>query len=167
IGILTTAQKRKKIEENHIDAAIEAMCTLNKIGGEISALEGVVALTDITGFGLMGHLGEICEGSGISATLHYDQIPFLPNTHKYYEMDCIPGGTRNNFRSYGHTLGPMTPEQEVLLCDAQTSGGLLCVVKKENSPQFKDFMKSKGFDLSPIGYTHTQGDKLIYVENNK
>lgn len=167
IGILTTAQKRKKIEDDHILPAIEAMCTLNKIGAEISDFDGVVALTDITGFGLMGHLGEICEGSGISATLYYDKIPFLPNTHKYYEMGCIPGGTRNNFRSYGQTLGPLSPEQEVLLCDAQTSGGLLCVVKKENREEFQAFMKSKGFDLSPIGYTHTQGEKLIYVENNQ
>lgn len=80
IGILTTAQKRKKIEAGHIDPAIDAMCTLNKIGSEISALEGVVALTDVTGFGLMGHLGEVCEGSGISAEVYYDRIPLLPNT---------------------------------------------------------------------------------------
>lgn len=164
IGILTTAQKRKKIEGNDIQVAIDAMCTLNKIGGEISQLEGVVALTDITGFGLMGHLGEICDGSGISATLHYDQIPFLENTLKYYELGCVPGGTLNNFKSYGHTLGPMTKEQEVLLCDAQTSGGLLCVVKKEAREQFLALTKGAGLDLSPIGYTHASKEKLIYVE---
>lgn len=165
IGILTTAQKRKKIEGNDIQVAIDAMCTINKIGGEISQLEGVVALTDITGFGLMGHLGEICEGSNISATISYKDVPFLANTHKYYELGCVPGGTLNNYKSYGHTLGPMSKEQEVLLCDAQTSGGLLCIVKKEAKEQFLSITKKAGLDLSPIGYTHAQREKLIYVEN--
>ncbi len=164
IGILTTAQKRKKIEDDHIQVAIDAMCTLNKIGGEISKFEGVKAVTDVTGFGLMGHLGEICDGSGISATIHYDKVPFLPNTKHYYELGCIPGGTRNNFKSYGHTLGEMTKEQEILLCDAQTSGGLLCVVKKDASQAFKEFTKGLGLDLEPIGFTHEQKDKLIYVD---
>jgi selenide,water dikinase len=164
IGILTTAQKHKKIEGNHIDAAIDAMCTLNKIGGVISEIDGVVAVTDITGFGLMGHLGEICEGSHISATIDYSKVPFLPNTLKYYELGCIPGGTLNNFKSYGHTLGEMTKEQEILLCDAQTSGGLLCVVRKESSHEFKALVKQHGLTLEPIGYTHAQEDKLIYVK---
>jgi selenide,water dikinase len=164
IGILTTAQKRKKIEDGHIDPAIDAMCTLNKIGGEISELKGVVAITDVTGFGLMGHLGEICEGSHISATIEYAKVPFLPHTHKYYELDCIPGGTRNNFMSYGHTLGEMTKEQEILLCDAQTSGGLLCVVEKESTEAFKALTAKHGLELEPIGFTHEQRDKLIYVK---
>ncbi|MBC7958527.1 MAG: selenide, water dikinase SelD, partial [Vallitaleaceae bacterium] len=103
IGILTTAQKRKKIEPGHIDVAIQAMCTLNKIGAKISGLSSVVALTDVTGFGLLGHLGEVCEGSGISAVIQFDQVPLLPNTKKYLEMDCISGGTLNNIKSYGHT----------------------------------------------------------------
>lgn len=163
IGILTTAQKRKKIEPGHIDAAIEAMCTLNIIGGEISKLEGVVAVTDVTGFGLMGHLGEICQGSGISATIDFNKVPFLPNTKKYYDLGCIPGGTRNNFKSYGHTLGDMTTEQEILLCDAQTSGGLLCIVRKDTSEAFKALVKENGLDLEPIGYTHEKKEKLIYV----
>jgi len=164
IGILTTAQKRKVIEPGHIDAAIEAMCTMNIIGGEISKLEGVVAVTDVTGFGLMGHLGEICEGSSISATIDFAKVPFLPNTKKYYELGCIPGGTRNNFISYGDTLGSMTKEQEVLLCDAQTSGGLLCIVKKTTSEEFKTLVKEHGLDLEPIGLTHEQKEKLIYVK---
>lgn len=163
IGILTTAQKRKKIETDHIQVAIDAMCTLNKIGGEISKLEGIVAVTDVTGFGLMGHLGEICEGSNISATIDFNKVPFLPNTKKYYDLGCIPGGTRNNFKSYGHTLGDMTKEQEILLCDAQTSGGLLCLVRKSESENFKAFAKENGLELEPIGFTHEQKEKLIYV----
>jgi selenide,water dikinase len=164
IGILSTAQKRKKIEPGHIEPAIEAMTTLNTFGSIASKLEDVVAVTDVTGFGLMGHLGEICEGSGISAVVEYDKVPFLPNTHKYYELGCIPGGTRNNFKSYGHTLGDMTEEQQIKLCDAQTSGGLLIVVRKSASEAFTAVAKEAGLELEPIGYTTESKDKLIYVK---
>lgn len=164
IGILTTAQKRKKIEKSHIDPAIEAMCTLNKVGAEISALEGVVALTDVTGFGLMGHLTEICEGSGVSANVFYDAVPLLPNTKKYLALDCISGGTRNNFASYGHKIAPMTDEQKWILCDAQTSGGLLAVVKTDAVDAFLDIATSVGLDLQPIGETVTKGDHMVTVK---
>ncbi|MDF2700533.1 MAG: selD [Haloplasmataceae bacterium] len=163
IGILTTAQKRKKIEPGEIDPAIEAMCTLNKIGAELSFLDGVVALTDVTGFGLLGHLGEVCKGSGISATITYDHVPLLPNTKKYLNMDCISGGTKNNFASYGDTIEPMTDEQKYILCDAQTSGGLLVVVKKESVPAFLKLTSDSGLTLSSIGYTHEAQEKLIKV----
>lgn len=163
IGILSTAQKRKKIEGNGIQPAIDAMCTLNKIGSELSQLEGVVALTDVTGFGLLGHLGEICSGSTISAVIDFDQVPLLPDTKKYLAMDCISGGTRNNFASYGHTIAPMTDEQKWILCDAQTSGGLLVIVKKDHRDPFLELTRKHGLNLSPIGYTTKQKEKLIQV----
>lgn len=163
IGILTTAQKRKKIEPGDIDPAIEAMCTLNKIGAEISALDGVVALTDVTGFGLLGHLGEICRGSGISATIEFEKVPLLPNTQKYLSMDCVSGGTKNNFKSYGHTIEEMTEEQKYILCDAQTSGGLLAVVKKDCVPEFLEITAKAGLTLKSIGQTHKKMEKLIKV----
>lgn len=163
IGILTTAQKRKKIEPGHIDAAVNAMCTLNKIGEDISPLEGVVALTDVTGFGLLGHLGEVCEGSGISAEVYFDRIPLLPNTKKYLAMGCTPGGTTNNFRSYGHTVSEMTEEQKNILCDPQTSGGLLAVVKKESVREFLNITAAHGLSLESIGRTTEQNEKLIKV----
>lgn len=163
IGILTTAQKRKKIEHLHIDPAIEAMCTINSIGAQISKLEGVVALTDVTGFGLLGHLGEVCEGSGVSANIYYDKIPLLPNTKKYLQLGCFPGGTTNNFRSYGHTVSDLTEEQKNILCDPQTSGGLLAIVKKESVSEFLKVTQKEGLALESIGYTSEAGDKLIKV----
>ncbi|PKM94636.1 MAG: selenide, water dikinase SelD [Firmicutes bacterium HGW-Firmicutes-1] len=163
IGILTTAQKRKKIEDGHIDVAIAAMCTLNKIGSQLSSLESVVALTDITGFGLLGHLGEVCEGSGISAIIEYDKIPLLPNTKKYLKMDCISGGTINNFKSYGHTIEEMTEEQKYILCDAQTSGGLLAIVKKEGVSDFLKITSQAGLSLQSIGHTCNRFESLIKV----
>ncbi|MFA5527562.1 MAG: selenide, water dikinase SelD [Peptostreptococcales bacterium] len=163
IGILTTAQKRKKIEPGHIEPAIEAMTTLNKIGAEISGLDSVVGLTDITGFGLLGHLGEVCKASGISAIVEFDKIPLLPHTKKYLAMDCVPGGTRNNFLSYGDTIEGLTEEQRDILCDAQTSGGLLVIVKKEGIPEFLEITAAAGLSLKPIGETCEAFGKFIKV----
>lgn len=164
IGILTTAQKRKKIEPGHIEPAIEAMTTLNKIGSEISKIKGVAALTDITGFGLLGHLGEVCDSSGISAVIDFDKVPLLPNTKKYLAMDCISGGTLNNFASYGHTIEEMTDEQKYILCDAQTSGGLLAIVEKDSVDEFIEVTTKAGLSLESIGYTCERFGKLIKVK---
>ena len=163
IGILTTAQKQGKIADGDIDVAVEAMCTLNKIGAEISKLEGVVALTDVTGFGLLGHLSEICEGSDISAVVRFKDVPLLENVEKYLAMECIPGGTRNNFKSYGSKISPMEQDVRHILCDAQTSGGLLCVVKKDAVNDFLSITKAAGLDLSPIGETVKCGKYLVEV----
>ena len=163
IGILTTAQKQKKIADGDIDVAVEAMCTLNKIGAEISKLEGVTALTDVTGFGLLGHLSEICEGSNISAVVRFDDVPILPNVKKYLAMECIPGGTKNNFKSYGHKISPMKLEVQHILCDAQTSGGLLCAVRKETLNDFLAITEAAGLDLLAIGETVERGENLVDV----
>ena len=163
IGILTTAQKQGKIAQGDIDVAIEAMCTLNKIGAEISKLEGVTAITDVTGFGLLGHLSEICEGSDISAVVESDKVPTLKNVKKYLEMGCVPGGTRRNFESYGDKISPMNPEQQDILCDAQTSGGLLCAVRKDAVEEFLAITKNAGLDLSPIGKTVPSSKYVVEV----
>ena len=163
IGILTTAQKQGKIADGDIDVAVEAMCTLNSVGQEISQLEGVTAITDVTGFGLLGHLCEICEGSEISAVIEFDKVPTLKNVKKYLQMGCVPGGTRRNFASYGHNIGKMSAEQQDILCDAQTSGGLLCAVKKESVEAFLNLTKNVGLDLKAIGKTTKRGEKLVEV----
>jgi len=163
IGILSTAQKQKKIEENHINPAIEAMTTLNKVGYIFAKLEGVVAMTDVTGFGLLGHLSEICESSHVGATILFDKVPLLPNTEKYRLLGCIPGGARKNFSSYGHKISPLSEQQREILCDAQTSGGLLVMVKKENVSDFLDVAKEEGLHLESIGQTHELREHLIDV----
>ena len=163
IGILSTAQKQKKIEEGHIEPAIEAMTTLNKAGAELAVLDGVVAMTDVTGFGLLGHLSEICEGSAISATVWFDKVPLLPNVEKYRELGCIPGGARKNFMSYGHKISEMTQQQREILCDAQTSGGLLVIVKKSALDVFHETAIASGLKLEAIGETSAKGEHLIEV----
>jgi len=163
IGILSTAQKQKKIAPGDIDPAIAAMTTLNKAGYRFAQLEGVVAMTDVTGFGLLGHLGEICEGSGIHAKVRFADVPLLPNTEKYRQMGCIPGGARKNFNSYGNNISPMTQQQREILCDAQTSGGLLVIVRRGDVPAFLEVAKEEGLELSPIGETLSSGAHLIEV----
>ena len=163
IGILTTAQKQGKIAPGDIAPAVEAMCTLNRIGAEISALEGVTAITDVTGFGLLGHLTEICEGSNISAVLRFEDVPLLPKVKAYLAMECVPGGTRRNFESYGHKISAMNPEQQDILCDAQTSGGLLCAVRKESVEAFLALTGEAGLALKSIGETVARGEHLVEV----
>jgi len=163
IGILSTAQKQKKIEAGDIEPAIDAMTTLNKIGAELAALEGVIAMTDVTGFGLLGHLSEICEGSGIGATVWFDKVPLLPKVEKYRTLGCVPGGARKNFMSYGHKISPMTEQQREILCDAQTSGGLLVIVRKTGLDTFMTTAEQSGLKLEPIGETSAKGKHLIEV----
>ncbi|MHC3993279.1 selenide, water dikinase SelD [Thiomicrolovo sp. ZZH C-3] len=163
IGILTTAQKQGKIAEGDIDPAVEAMTTLNAIGAAIAHMEGVTAVTDVTGFGLLGHLAEMCEGSGIGAIVRFDDVPLLPKVKAYLAMECVPGGTRRNFQSYGHKIGPMTPEQQDILCDAQTSGGLLCAVRKEAVADFLALAEAEGLHLESIGETVERGTNVIDV----
>ncbi|MCF6278230.1 MAG: selenide, water dikinase SelD, partial [Anaerolineales bacterium] len=161
IGILSTAQKMGQLDPGHIDASIEAMCTLNKIGAEIARLDGVVALTDVTGFALLGHLCEMCEGSGVSVELDVESVPLLPKVDKYLEMECIPGGTYRNYQSYGDKLGELSEKQKGILCDPQTSGGLLVAVRPDGVDEFLRVTSSVGLELSPIGKVVPQGDKLV------
>jgi len=123
----------------------------------------VTAITDVTGFGLLGHLGEICEGSDISAIVRFEDVPLLPKVKEYWAMDCVPGGTRRNFESYGHNIGKMTAEQQDILCDAQTSGGLLCAVRKESVEAFLELTRKEGLELKSIGETVARGEHLIEV----
>ncbi len=163
IGILTTAQKRGEIENNEIEEAINAMTTLNKVGSIFSELDYVTAMTDVTGFGLLGHLTEICESSKISATINFKDVPILPSTKKYLERGCTPGGTRKNFRSYGQNISPMSDEAKNILCDPQTSGGLLVAVKEENDADFKSVLANLNLDLIAIGYTTEKTDYMVIV----
>ncbi|SHF12908.1 selenide, water dikinase SelD [Alkalibacter saccharofermentans] len=163
IGILTTAQKRKKIAAKDLSQAIDAMCTLNSIGEDIAKIKGVKALTDVTGFGLLGHLTEICEGSDISAVVDFEKVSLLDNTLKYLSMGCTPGGTRNNFASYGHKISPLTEDQMNILCDPQTSGGLLVAVEKDSVEEFLNVTKNAGLHLDSIGITVPKSNHFVKV----
>lgn len=151
IGILTTAQKKGKLKPEHEQLAPEAMCTLNKIGQQFAALPGVHAMTDVTGFGLAGHLLEMCEGSGVCARLDFKALPLLDEVDHYLAEGCVPGGTLRNHDSYGHKLDAMSDRTRNILCDPQTSGGLLVAVGKETEAEFLAIAEQAGLSLSPIG----------------
>jgi len=151
IGILTTAEKKKVLKDEHSRIAIETMLELNKLGTEFAKLPYITAMTDVTGFGLMGHLIEICQGSGLNAVIDYQAVPKLPEVENYISLDCSPGGAQRNFDSYGHYLEPMTELQRKILCDPQTSGGLLVAVEEEHCDDFMAFTKTANLDLKPLG----------------
>ena len=151
IGILTTAQKKKLLKAEHLRIAPDTMCQLNRAGAAFGRLPGVTAMTDVTGFGLMGHLLEICQGSGVCAVIDYQAVPKLPEVETYLAMGCSPGGAQRNFDSYGHKLAPMTEVQCKIMCDPQTSGGLLVAVGAEAEQDFLAVAEAAGLDLAPIG----------------
>ena len=151
IGILTTAQKKGKLKPEHEQLAPDAMCTLNKIGQRFAALPGVHAMTDVTGFGLAGHLLEMCEGSGVSARLDFKALPLLDEVDYYLSEGCVPGGTLRNHDSYGHKLDAMSDRTRNILCDPQTSGGLLVAVGQETEAEFLAIAEQAGLALFPIG----------------
>ena len=151
VGVLTTAQKQKVLEEGHEKIAVQSMCTLNRIGAQLGPLEAVTAMTDVTGFGLAGHLIEMCEGSGLKAALNFDRVPLLPHVSQYLEMGCSPGGTARNLASAGSKLGSATDIQQRILCDPQTSGGLLVTVDESTEDAFLAVAAAEGLALQAIG----------------
>ncbi|PVZ84993.1 selenide, water dikinase SelD [Serratia sp. S1B] len=165
IGVLTTAEKKSKLRPEHVGLATEVMCQLNKPGAEFADVAGVTAMTDVTGFGLLGHLSEMCQGSGLQATLWFDQVPRLPDVESYLKEGCVPGGTLRNYESYGHLIGPMSELQRQLLCDPQTSGGLLLAVLPQAEAEVQAIAARHGIALNAIGELHAAlpGKPLIEV----
>lgn len=164
IGVLTTAEKKSKLLDEHKGLARDWMCKLNTPGATFANLPSVKAMTDVTGFGLMGHLSEICEGSNLSAKICLDQVPTLPGVYDYIAQGCVPGGTERNFASYGHKLAELTDLQKAILCDPQTSGGLLLAISPEGEEEAKEMAAQFGIELEAIGeLNELEGDILIEV----
>ncbi|MDH1055342.1 selenide, water dikinase SelD [Aquipseudomonas alcaligenes] len=151
IGILTTAEKKAKLREQDVGLARDWMCTLNKPGSRFGKLAGVQAMTDVTGFGLLGHLVEMADGADLTAQLDYAAVPRLPGVDYYLAEGCVPGGTLRNFDSYGEKIAPISEQQRNLLCDPQTSGGLLIAVSAEGEAEFLAVAAELGLSLAPIG----------------
>ena len=164
IGILTTAEKKGKLKPEHQGLATVAMCQMNSIGSQFSQVDGVTAMTDVTGFGLLGHLIEICEGSNLSAVVFADKIKTLDGVKDYIAQGCVPGGTGRNFDSYGHKVGALTEEQKAILCDPQTSGGLLVAVEPNSVQVVIEIAKDAGIDLYEVGELKPKSESDVVVE---
>ena len=164
IGILTTAEKKALLRPADVGLARDWMCTLNTPGHRFGRLDGVAAMTDVTGFGLLGHLVEMAEGSGLSAVIDVAAVPRLPGVDHYIAQGCVPGGTQRNFDSYGDKIAPLTEAQKHLLCDPQTSGGLLVAVTPQGEPAFVEACTSLGLALQPIGHLRARGAWVVELQ---
>jgi selenide,water dikinase len=164
VGILTTAEKKGLLKQEHIGLASRQMMQLNKAGELLGQVEGVHAMTDVTGFGLSGHLIEMAEGSGLSAVIDFENVPLITDDLKsYVDQSCVPGGTNRNWESYGNKVGDITEYQKAILADPQTSGGLLIAVDKENVEAVKELLSQQGIEnIKPIGrLIKAEGKRII------
>jgi selenide,water dikinase len=161
VGILSTAQKRGILLPEDAAIALKSMTTLNKLGETFGQMDYVKAMTDVTGFGLLGHLSEMCEGSGLSAVIEFAKVPVIPSLSYYMDQDCFPGGTQRNWNSYGDKIGPVTKEQKYTLADPQTSGGLLVAVEEGTTAEFESKMLSIGHQFNAIGWLEPANDQFL------
>ncbi|HEY5824765.1 MAG TPA: selenide, water dikinase SelD [Cyclobacteriaceae bacterium] len=164
IGIVTTAQKKGIVSDEHLKKAIDTMLTLNWLGAEFGKLPYVNAMTDVTGFGLLGHLTEMCEGSGLSAEIESTKIPRFDFLDSYIQQKSTPGGTQRNWESYGHKINLVDESQRVVLADPQTSGGLLVSVDAAYATEFEKIALTHGYQLRPFGRLTAKKEKVIFVK---
>jgi len=163
-GIVTTAAMSEKAPPETLEAAIAVMQQLNRAAGEAMQALSRVAATDVTGFGLLGHLSHILEASGVSARIELAQVPFIPGAAELAE-DFIPGGTAMNYQYAKEftSFGPASPPQKMLLCDAQTSGGLLVACPQAEARGYLEAVQAAGCNAAIIGSLTAPGGKLAEV----
>lgn len=169
VGILTTAQKKGILKEEHVHLAPTSMALLNRVGEVFGNLEYVKAMTDVTGFGLLGHLSEMCEGSGLQAVIEFDKVPKISVVDEYLEQGSIPGGTRRNWASYKHKI--CAPDEldgiTTILADPQTSGGLLVAVEPAHAAEFESLLRENGIpeiNIRSFGWLEERtAQKAIYI----
>ena len=143
--------------------AIVSMSTLNLIGAELGSLESVHALTDVTGFGLLGHLIEMCDGSGLSAELDYASVPLMKNVKELSAKFIYADNTMRNWKSYESSTQGIVGESLLTLCDPQTSGGLLIAVSGEKEAEVTSVLQKNDLPVSKIGRMVARKSKAILV----
>ncbi|MEY4571339.1 MAG: hypothetical protein RLZZ595_1218 [Bacteroidota bacterium] len=170
VGILTTAEKKGILRSEDARLAPDQMMKLNTIGHDLSKIEGVHAMTDVTGFGLLGHLIEMVEGSSLSATLYSKHVPWLsPQLVNYIEQGSVPGGTNRNWDSYGHKIhlepGDRGLLHKNLFADPQTSGGLLISISPSSLNTVVDLFKKRGLaeHIEPVGVVTEKKEFAVFV----
>jgi selenide,water dikinase len=151
-GIISTAIKNGKASEALIQKVVEVMATLNKAAAEVMVEIGAHACTDVTGFGLLGHLQEMTSGSGVGARISLREIPIIPEVWKLVTKGFVPGGSKSNLRFLEKSVvWNSTPEEaKMILADAQTSGGLLISLPQEKADSLRHALSSRG--VNPVGF---------------
>ncbi len=166
-GIITTAIDRGLAGEKIESKVSEIMAHLNKGASEAMLEVGVHACTDVTGFGLLGHLYEMLTASERSAELFFDEVPIIPEAREFVKTGTVPAGTHNNYRfirEHVNWKGGVSEENRLLLCDAQTSGGLLIAVPEEKAEQLTSSLTKKGcLAAAKIGVVTENKEKTLEV----
>ncbi len=164
-GTLTTALKSGVVDAPWLSICVEVMSRLNWTAAQVALEVGAHACTDITGFGLMGHALELAEASGVALELNYSHIPFFPDAKTTTHEGYVPGGTRAN-RLYvtPHVEWPdLSDDEQLLMCDPQTSGGLLLAVAPERSRETAERLQQAGLEWQPIGHVNAGAAGQIRV----
>jgi selenide, water dikinase len=168
-GIMTTALKRGLLKADHYEMVLKQITALNKIGEKLGTFSNVHAMTDVTGFGLLGHLLEMASGSSLTAHVHYEHLKKFDGFEYYLQQRTTPGATARNWKSYGNhvQLDESLNETEVLgiLPDPQTNGGLLIAVAPEGVVDIQKLFRENGLEAftEPIGILTDKQEKAIVV----
>ena len=164
VGLLTTAEKQGLLEAGHHGLARETMLKSNRIGVKLADVKGLNAMTDVTGFGLAGHLSEICSASNVMAQIDFRRLPRLAQAETYRRQGAVPGGTRRNRDALGKSLPDMDEAHWQWLCDPQTSGGLLLSVDSAWQDDVERVGREFGLSLQPFGVMKArESEALIEV----
>lgn len=165
VGILSTAQKRGLLKPEHAHIARDLMCRSNAVGAELAKLPGVHAMTDVTGFGLAGHLLEMCRGSGLSARINYADVPVIPEAREYLALGCYADGALRNWKSYHASVnGASDMERMMVASDPQTSGGLLLAVDPKYLKEAMHIATQHAVSTKPIGMSTGNNNSSTSVE---
>ena len=163
-GVLTTALKRGLVTPEDMIQCISYMSQLNSIGAELGSLNYVHALTDVTGFGLLGHLIEMCEGSSLSAELYYNDIPLMDHVKELSAKFIYADNTMRNWKGYESKVEGISGESLLTLCDPQTSGGLLIAISAERAEELSSLLTSNNLPVVQIGEMTARQSKTVYLK---
>ncbi len=168
-GTLSNALKKGVIAEDHYSEFLKWLTTLNSIGAKFGAIEGIHAMTDVTGFGLIGHLVEMCEGSGLSAQINYANIPVMEGALQYLQQNMVPDATYRNWNGCSSKVkfekGVNVMEAFKLLPDPQTNGGILVAVEPAAVDVVKKILRDSNLEnfIQPIGQMTAPQEKTVIV----
>lgn len=162
-GMLNTALKRGLKTEKEIQHAVQSMYRLNKFGEKLGQYDFVHAMTDVTGFALLGHLLEMCEGANLSAEIEYDKVPLMEGIKELAAKSVSPDGTLRNWKSCETKVEGIQAESLLTLCDPQTSGGLLVAVDRSHEQEFLNLAKEGSETVHQIGEITSRKKKYIHI----
>ena len=165
VGMLTTAEKRGLLKEEHKGVAAGQMMKLNKFGEIAAKMKGVTAMTDVTGFGLLGHLIEMAEGANLTAELDYSKVPLIDDLQYYLDKMCVPDSSYRNWSGYDPKVFGITGNSLLTLCDPQTNGGLLISVNPDSKKEFEQLLITEGYKdfVIPIGRMKKKTEKVVEI----